>query len=320
MLTRALACAPALLFAAAPATAQTTLYALRATGDLLRLDPATGAATFVASTGHAVVGAGPDNFGCNSGQNTTCGTLAQSILAVGPAPAPPTQVLEISRWTGEVWRTRTISGLPAGYRVRGLVASSSPAFVAILGSDDPTAENLFARVTHDDICTVVGPTGRTDLEPLALGWTGPLYALGTSGGGTLCSINPSTGAATPIGGGGFGEATHALAVMPGGSLLAAGPDLLSVDPATGATTVIGPTGIADLRALAPLSRTGCYPNCDGGGGGFPALNAGDFTCFLQKYTHGDPWANCDESTAPPALNVSDFTCFLQKFAAGCSAP
>jgi hypothetical protein len=43
----------------------------------------------------------------------------------------------------------------------------------------------------------------------------------------------------------------------------------------------------------------------------------DFTCFLQRYAAGDPYANCDQSTTPPVLNVGDFTCFLQSYAAGC---
>jgi hypothetical protein len=60
----------------------------------------------------------------------------------------------------------------------------------------------------------------------------------------------------------------------------------------------------------------CDANCDGSTGA-PALNVADFTCFLQRYATGDPYANCDASTAPPALNVADFTCFLAKYATGC---
>jgi hypothetical protein len=61
---------------------------------------------------------------------------------------------------------------------------------------------------------------------------------------------------------------------------------------------------------------GCYPNCDASTTP-PALNVGDFTCFLQKFAAADAYANCDQSTTAPVLNVGDFTCFLQKFAAGC---
>lgn len=62
---------------------------------------------------------------------------------------------------------------------------------------------------------------------------------------------------------------------------------------------------------------GCFPNCDGSTAA-PLLNIADFTCFLQKFAAGDPYANCDSSTLPPLFNIGDFTCFLQKFAAGCS--
>jgi hypothetical protein len=60
----------------------------------------------------------------------------------------------------------------------------------------------------------------------------------------------------------------------------------------------------------------CRPNCDGSSTA-PILNVGDFTCFLQLFAAGDPYANCDQSTLQPVLNVADFTCFLQGFAAGC---
>jgi hypothetical protein len=60
----------------------------------------------------------------------------------------------------------------------------------------------------------------------------------------------------------------------------------------------------------------CYANCDGSTAA-PVLNVADFTCFLQKFSTGNPYANCDGSTTAPVLNVQDFTCFLQKFAVGC---
>jgi hypothetical protein len=47
------------------------------------------------------------------------------------------------------------------------------------------------------------------------------------------------------------------------------------------------------------------------------LNVLDFNCFLDRFTAGDAYANCDQSTAPPVLNVLDFNCFLNRFTAGC---
>jgi uncharacterized membrane protein len=57
----------------------------------------------------------------------------------------------------------------------------------------------------------------------------------------------------------------------------------------------------------------CYANCDGSTTA-PALNVGDFTCFLQKFAANDIYGNCNNDSA---MDVSDFTCFLQKFVAGC---
>ena len=78
----------------------------------------------------------------------------------------------------------------------------------------------------------------------------------------------------------------------------------------------GPYEIAWFQ-IAIRDTTVCYANCDGSTSP-PALNVGDFTCFLQAYAIGDPYANCDHSTIAPVINAGDFTCFLQKYAIGCS--
>jgi hypothetical protein len=49
----------------------------------------------------------------------------------------------------------------------------------------------------------------------------------------------------------------------------------------------------------------------------PALNIADFMCYLQRFSAGEPYANCDLSATPPTLNIADFTCFLRKYANGC---
>jgi hypothetical protein len=59
----------------------------------------------------------------------------------------------------------------------------------------------------------------------------------------------------------------------------------------------------------------CYANCDESTAP-PVLNVADFSCFLQRYAAGDPYANCDPG-APPPLNVADFVCFLFRYAQGC---
>jgi hypothetical protein len=70
-------------------------------------------------------------------------------------------------------------------------------------------------------------------------------------------------------------------------------------------------------AVDAYVRTGwCYANCDGSPKE-PVLNVADYTCFLQRFSSGDPWANCDASSEDPVLNVADFICYLQKVADGC---
>ena len=47
------------------------------------------------------------------------------------------------------------------------------------------------------------------------------------------------------------------------------------------------------------------------------LNVNDYLCFMQKFTAGDVWANCDTSVVAPALNVNDFVCFMGRYGVGC---
>ncbi len=93
---------------------------------------------------------------------------------------------------------------------------------------------------------------------------------------------------------------------------------------------IGVSGVYDViltdacgqtRTPFRFAASDCYANCDGN----TALNANDFTCFLDRVAEGcepgppeDCIANCDHSTTPPILNVNDLICFVNKFAAGCS--
>jgi hypothetical protein len=196
---------------------------------------------------------------------------------------------------------------------------SSSALYVLLAPAPGAGDELLATVDLQTAAYVIlGPTGRADLESLAWSPSGALYALGTGNGGTLCTINTSTGAATAIGGGGFGGDDRALAFLPDGTLLACGANLRSVNPATGATTLVGPTGFTDIIDLQAV--TACYADCDGGGQ--PILNVNDFICFQARFAAGDPWANCDLSTTPPVLNVNDFLCFQRAFvsAEGCLGP
>jgi hypothetical protein len=84
---------------------------------------------------------------------------------------------------------------------------------------------------------------------------------------------------------------------------------------TGGFLLAGPHASPTL-ALYGCPGPPCYVNCDESTS-VPPLNAGDFTCFLQRFAAGDLYVNCDGSTVQPILNVADFTCFVRRFAAGC---
>jgi hypothetical protein len=295
----------------AQAAGQTVLFGVRGNGDLLRINPATGATRVVGSGGVPCDAAAAHGAEVYRNQNE------HYILIAGGAGVSPDRITALDRWTGQVSWTLDTVGRPPGTVIRAMArAEFDNVLYVILGSGDPAATEVLASI---DLSwggySVIGPTGRTDLESLTMSPSGALYALGTDGGGGLYTVNSATGALTLVGGGGFGGDDLSLAFLPDGTLRACGANLLSVDPATGATTLVGPTGFTDIRGLTVV--VACYPNCVGGA--FPLLNVLDFTCFINSFAAGVPYANCDDSTTPPVLNVADFMCFLNSFAAGCTA-
>jgi hypothetical protein len=300
------------LFLAAHASGQTELFGFRANGDVVRINPATGAATPAVSTGAVCDGAAARN-GTFGRQGETHG-----LVMGGGQGATADQIILLEGWTAGGQTQLATTGRPAGYGIRGMAfpnPEASQVFV-ILASADPTVSELLGYIDlTTGAYTVVGSMGRSDLWGLTAPiHGGTLYAVGTENGGALYLIDFATGAATLIGGGDFGGDDHALALMPNNTLLACGANLRSVDPVTGATTLIGPTGYNDIHALAVVS--GCYPNCTDGAP--PLLNVNDFVCFQVRFVAGDPYTNCDFSTTPPILNVNDFICFMARFANGCS--
>jgi hypothetical protein len=303
------------LLSASVAAAQVEVHGVRAGGEIVRLDLATGTAYPISSTGVATAH-GWTSYWSDGGQSSSAqGAIVMTgtgenadklyfvrlgLLPVTGQPAP----IEPS----------TMTGLPAGYTMAG--APSSTSFLPVLlVSSEPGQPELLASIDPGGVLTVVGSTGRSDLTAFTATASGQLFALSGEGGGALYSINAATGAATLIGGQGtYGPDTRALAAMPDGTLLAAGEGLRSVNAATGVATLIGPTGFTDIVGLSSATDL-CYPNCDGGG--IPVLNVADFTCFLFRFAAGTYYANCDRSTAAPTLNVADFSCFLSRFSAGC---
>jgi hypothetical protein len=295
------------LFHALSASAQVWLYAVEGSGDLARVDPATGAAAPAGSVGFPV---------------RTAGAYGEWILTAG-GPTLDNAVY-VNHWTATPQWIQTWTGRPAGYTPRSLAPTSGGVFV-LLDAGDPGIVDLIAWIDYSSgAYHSVLPTDRTDLIGLAWSPWGAVLALGSDDDGKLYTLDLTTGATTIIGGSGL-QGSTAIAFLPGiaGSiLLAAGPMLSSVDPLTGEATPIGPTGLADIRGLVALGRHPCYADCKGCFSGTiycspPILNVSQFSCFLSKFAAGDPWANCDQSTTPPVLNVADFTCFLEAFAGGC---
>jgi hypothetical protein len=302
--------AATLLAFAAPAAAQPYLYGLTSTGDLLSINPSTGSATLIGSTGLPILGAA-------GGLYDWSGLPARTIVAAIDGPGGP-QLVWINRFTAALESSIPISGISAGYHLRA-IAPGWPWVYALLDADDPAQNDALARIDPlTGACSEVCTTDRADLLSLAYRPShGTFFSIGATGGGVLYTFPATDGIAYPVGQFRFGDNT-ALVFLSRNNLLIGGENLLSTDPTGGPVTLIGPTGFPDIRAIATIDY-GCYANCDHGWT-VPFLNALDFNCFLNSFAAGDPYANCDESTTPPVLNVLDFNCFLNRFSAGCSAP
>ncbi len=95
-----------------------------------------------------------------------------------------------------------------------------------------------------------------------------------------------------------------------GNILGSGREHLYLDIVTPAGGAGG--YLAGLSSYGPAAPS-CTADCDCSA----SLTPADLTCFLERFTAGDPRANCDRSAAAPVLNTADFTCFLRLFAAGC---
>jgi hypothetical protein len=293
----------ALLSACAAPAARAQLFGVTSGGDLVLIDRTTGVGTVIGNSGF--------------GANDACVDHAGHILSGG---GNPDQIIAIDPTTGAGSIFLNTTGRPTGYFIRGMsVSPDNVLYVALSQIDTTTIDRLASIDMTTGAYTVIGPTGRTDIQALAFSPSGTLYAIGINNGGTLLQLDPTTGAATVIGGGNYGGDDQALTFLPDGTAYACRVGLRTVDPATGQTTLVGTVGGFDMRGLAFLAQSTptCYPNCDLSTAP-PILNANDFQCFLNQFAAGDSAANSDGSTAPPVLNANDFQCFLNAFAAGCS--
>jgi hypothetical protein len=275
--------------------ARAQLYGITSAGDLYTIDRATGAATFVGSSGH--------------GSNAAAADAAGHIISM----SSPFEADVIDPATGTILQTIPLSNAGvAGYGPRGLAIDSTGTIWVAMSKADTQAIDLLATLSlPTGSYTPVGPMGRADIQGLACDASGNLYALGIFSGGQFCSVNKTTGACTVIGSGTFGGDTQALEFDDAGVCYALQANLLRVDPLTGVATLIGATGQSDFRGMAFVSVAApCYPDCNADG----SLNLSDFGCFQTRFALADPYADCNTDGV---LNLSDFGCFQTKFALGC---
>src|SRR5438105_4071052 len=163
------------VFLAAHAAGQTVLYGVRSNGDLLHIDPATGAAGVLGRSG----------VPCNAGAAYVdeylgrYGHLNAYILIGGGAGAQADQFDGLYPWSGASILSRATTGRPAGYLIHAMAVEVYPgsAIYVILSTEEPTTIDLFAEIDFaTGAYTVIGPTGRTDLEGLARSPSGAFYA------------------------------------------------------------------------------------------------------------------------------------------------
>src|SRR5688572_17607781 len=168
--TRTAAVSLVLALAAGCACGQGELFAVDYDGNLYTVNPTTGDATLVAFTGrHHLNAAAADAWGF-----------------IYVARSDPTELIRIDSRTGMGVRVAPLGD------VRGLAFDSVGVLYGLrdsLGPDDLVRVDMTTGAL-----TLVGPTGRIDLQGLTIADTGEFYAIATTGtGGTLVQLNPATG-------------------------------------------------------------------------------------------------------------------------------
>jgi len=177
------------------------------------------------------------------------------------------------------------------------------AIVALTGpSDDPDSFDLTGGDVMGTALVTMEVTGCScDLSaPISLtlndGWYMVIFGTGRFGANSFGPGFVAQAAATAVPGAQL-NVTYRQASHPLGQL---GP--------------INQGSIARVFVEGTLGGASCYANCDGSTGA-PQLTANDFTCFLNEYTAGSSYADCD---GVGGLTANDFQCFLTSYAAGCS--
>jgi streptogramin lyase len=229
------------LFLATPALAATNvLYGTQGlSGDLLvTIDPATGVATSVGSTGQSFSG-----------------------LAVSPAG----EIFATTRSTGVLYRLDAATGQASQVGPTGVSYMDAIAFDRdgdLWGIDNGGPSLLYSIDPGTGVVTPVGPVG-TLLAGLAFDpIDGTAYASGAAGNDMIYRVDLTTGTANPIGSTGLGGATPDICFDVHGNLFGvkggglSSNNLIAIDKTTGAGSVIGATVIDILSGLGSQAFLG----------------------------------------------------------------
>jgi hypothetical protein len=289
-----------LLASAAAAFGQPPLHGVRANGDFLYIERATGHGWPIASTGLTLTGA--------AGYATSYGRFGTRdyMLAVGLDAQGQSVLVGLEQYGGWLHFQQLIP-CPTGTRVRG-IADAGPTTVTVL-LETAAGENAVASFDRiGGLLSTPVALGVGGLTGFASDATETLYALGPASGGTLYRLSPH---AVPVWVGGL-QNCRSILVDTSGRIVAAGSELRVLDLSAGTNTLVGTTGLTDVLGL---QSDFCYPNCSDGAP--PMLSVLDLNCFVQHFAAGSDYANCDGSTTSPVLNVLDFNCFLNLWSLGC---
>lgn len=223
--------------------ASATIIGIDFDGNVVSIDEATGAGG----------GIGPSGFSTtNSMARDSTGTIYTAHTAI--AGAAMGQLVTIDPGTG----AGTGGALFATTNgARGLAFSAGDVLFAILdigasGSIGP--DSLYTINVGTGATTLIGATGRSDLQGLAFSPGGTLYGWDIDLG--LMTLDTLTGVATDVNAGiGALADIQTLDFAPDGTLYGARDSLYTINLATGAANLIGSGGYADLRGIAVIADT-----------------------------------------------------------------
>jgi len=227
------------------AVAETQLFGVTApvtgNGELVLLDPLTGAGTAIGET---------TDGGTNRKLQCAAADSAGRLLTIFLA-----QLFQIDTTNGNMTLLQALSGQPADYFLRGIAIDQSDNIFVLLipGAGAPAGDLLYRVDSQTGNFVSVGPLGVTDARDIAFSPSGALYGISLSQG--LMAVNPTSGAATAIGGDALG--LEALTFDPVTSdCYGARFPLVRITPATGDGDNLGPTGF-DVRGLAVIHLGDC---------------------------------------------------------------